>query len=270
MKARFLISVLIPFFMFSMGLAQEKNHCPTADCDFQPDEQVYAFGHKIKLRAEPDIRSKVLDELVIGEWVKILEKTDYSWPYKGFDSPFYKVKYNGMTGYILGGLLSLDKKTVNDQPYYFALSKQGDQTFLNIRTTLHGSYLEKQVPLKNTAFSIQTMDNRGIPNLDGILYIDYMAGPQSMEDGGIYLFLNHFNLGDAVELSEVVQAGSFYHSEQLIFPDEEGGLVDKVLYKKVWGRNLDAATKWQQSARETRILSWTDGHLSPNPHEKGQ
>lgn len=270
MKARFLPSVLVSLFLFSFTFAQDKLHCPTADCDFQPGEQVYAFGHKIKLRAEPDIRSQVLDELVIGEWVKIVEKTPFSWPYNGFDSPFYKVTYNGMTGYLLGGLLSLDKKTVNDRPYFFAYAKQGSDTFLKVRTILHGSYLEKQIPIKNPRFAIATMDNRGIPNLDGILYIDYKAGPDSVEDGGVYLFLNHFNLGDAVELSERKQAGSYYHSEQFIFPDDEGGLADKVLYKKVWGRNLDIDTQWQQSARETRILSWTDGQLRPNPHEKGQ
>lgn len=270
MKARFLIPVLAALFSMTLSLGQEKSHCPTSECDFQPGDQVYAFGHNIKLRAEPSTSSKILDKLKIGEWVKIIEKTEFSWPYNGFDSPFYKVSYNGMTGYLLGGLLSLEKKTINDQKYFFTYSKKGETTFLNIRTPLHGSYLEKQIPLKNTQFSIHTMDNRGIPNLDGILYIDYVAHPQSLEDGGVYLFLNHFNLCDAVELSEMRQAGAFYHFEQFIFPDDEGGLVDKVLYKKVWGRNLDLATKWQQSARETRILSWIDGHLSPNPHEKGQ
>lgn len=268
MKARFLITVITAFFVLTINFAQEKLHCPPSECEFQPGDQAYAFGHKIKLRTEPNTTSLVLEELKIGEWVKILEKTPFSWPYKGFDSPFYKVKYNGMTGYILGGLLSLDRKTVAGQNYFFTYSREGENTFLNIRTLVHGSYMEKKVSLKNPHFSIRILGDKGVPNLDGILYIDYLADASNDEDGGIYLFLNHFNLCQAIELSQITDAGVYYHSEKFIFPDDKGGIPNKVLYKMEKGKNLDVATQWLQTSVETRILTWTDGTLSPNIREK--
>jgi Bacterial SH3 domain. len=269
MKARFLITVITTLFVLTINFAQEKMHCPPSECAFQPGDQAYAFGHKIKLRAEPNTSSAVLEELKIGEWVKILEKTPFSWPYKGFDSPFYKVNYNGMTGYILGGLLSMERKTVAGQHYFFTYSQEGETTFLNIRTVVHGSYMEKKVPLRNPHFTINTLGSKGVPNLDGILYVDYQANASNLDDGGIYLFLNHFNLCDAVAISEVVDQGSSnYLSERLIFPDDSDGIPNKVLYKMEKGENLDLATEWRQTSMESRILTWADGTLSPNIREK--
>lgn len=70
-------------------------------------QQYVLFGDDVKFRAAPDVKSDVIALLKIGTEVEILEKTSKTILYNGIDSPFYKVNYNGKTGYVLGGLISL-------------------------------------------------------------------------------------------------------------------------------------------------------------------
>lgn len=235
---------------------------------FEPGEQVYVFGNNVKLRSAPKIESEVLEFLKIGEWVQIVEKTEFSWPYKGYDSPFYKVKYDDVTGYILGGLLAIEKKNLNAMDYFFAFSKEGNHNFLNIRNVVEGSYLEQKVPLSHTNIAIHTIGDRGIPNLDGILFVDYIADACGIESGGIYLFAHSNELTKVAELSEISDAGVFYRSERFIFPDDQGGIPGKIFFKKEQGENLDEASLWTKTFVETRQLSWVDGKLIPDYQQK--
>ncbi|MCL6267830.1 SH3 domain-containing protein [Flagellimonas myxillae] len=268
MKTKFWITALTTLFTFSFNYAQDSYYCPTEACSFQPGQKVYVFGNDTKLRSTPSAESEVLELLKIGEWIEILEKTQFSWPYKGFDSPFYKVKYDdGVTGYVLGGLISLERKTLNGENYYFAYSKKGKKTFLNIRSVKHGDYVEIKVPLSNTDFKIEVFDNKGIPGIDGILYINYFAEACGVDGGGTYLFAHNGELTPVGSLSQVTDSGVYFHSERFIFPTDVGGLPDKILFKKEQGELYDESTNWTKTTVEIRELSWMDGQLVPNFNE---
>lgn len=262
MKAKCLITVLTFLFTIITGFAQ-RVHCP--ECPFEPGEQVYVFGNDVKLRAEPNTDSKVLELLKIGEWVKIIEQTESSWPYKGFDSPFYKVKYDDMTGYILGGLLSLEKKTVGGTNFFFAYSKEREKFFLNIRNMRFGELLEKKIPLTSAAIGIKTYGNRDIEYLDGIFYIDYSSEEYDGQDyGGIYVFAFEGALS-AYELSRSHDIEASYASEKFVFPDEEGGIPGKIIFKKEKGHDfLGGEYEWLHTVVETWKLSWYGGELVPD------
>ncbi len=268
MKANFYITALSCLFTFYFGISQEKEHCPENGYDFQVGEQVYVFGNNVKLRSAPKTESKVLELLRIGEWVEIIEKTEFSWPYKGYDSPFYKVKYDTMEGYIIGGLLSLEKKTVGDNQYFFAFSKAGERSYLNVRHLDKGKYAEQKIPLSHTNVSIHVLENKGIDEIDNILYVDYHSSAGGAEDGGIYFFVQGNQLHYIGELSQVSDSGSYFNSEKFIFPDDKNGIPGAILFKKDRGELLDEATEWVQTSTETRKLQWIEGRLIPNFREK--
>lgn len=267
MRATYLITVLTTCFTLTFNFAQLQN-CPEAECSYKAGDRVYLFGNNVKLRTAPNTESTVLELLKIGEWVEIIEKTNTTWPYKGFESPFYKVKYDDMTGYILGGLFAFQRKTLSGVHYFFAYSKEGPALFLNIRSIREGSYIEDKVQLSHANIDIKTMDNRGLTHLDGILYIDYYAEACSMEGGGIYFFAHDDTLTQVAQLSQISEAGIFYYSEQFIFPDEERGIPEKICFKKEQGQNLDEASLWTHSSVETRQLVWDNGQLTPDFREK--
>ncbi|MEM7485760.1 MAG: SH3 domain-containing protein [Bacteroidota bacterium] len=268
MKTRYILLTLTLSFTFSFGNAQENFHCPWDQCDFKPGDKVYLFGNDVKLRTAPDTKSKVLELLKIGEWVEIIEKTTASWPYKGFDSPFYKVKYDDMTGYIIGGLLSLEKKTLNNTNYFFAYSREDDTLFLNIRNIKDGDYVENKVQLANPNIMVKTMEDQGLESLNGILYIDYISEACGMEGGSVYFFAHDKGLSKVAELSAIFEAGIFGYSEKFIFPDDEGGIPGKIVYKKESHEIYEEDSNWSKSSSEVRELSWVDGKLVPDFREK--
>ena len=267
MKTRLLIAALTTLLTFNLNFAQEDTNSWEAH-DFKPGEQVFLFGNNVKLRSSPKIESEVIELLRIGEWVEIVEKTEFSWPYRGFDSPFYKVKYDTEVGYILGGLLSLKKKSLNGITYYFALSKEGERTLLNIRHVKDGEYVEQKTALSNTNFRIKVLDSKGVPDLDGILQIDYQAEACGEDGGGIYFFVHGNDLIKVGELSQISEAGVFYYAETFVFPDDENGVPGKILFKKEQAQNLEEASQWTKTATESRLLSWVNGNLIPDHREK--
>lgn len=268
MKTKLQITALTILCILSFNSAQGGYQCAYGECIFQPGQQVYIFGNDVKLRTAPSAESRVLELLKIGEWVEIVEKTTFSWPYKGFDSPFYKVKYDDTTGYILGGLLASERKTLNGQNYFFAYSKEGDATFLNIRNVKNGDYVEQKIRLAHTDIDIKILDDKGIPEVEGIMFIDYNAEACGVEGGGIYLFAHNGELTKVARLSVVSDAGVYYRSERFIFPTDVGGLQEKILFKKEQGEMLDESTHWTKTTVEIRELTWVDGKLTPNYAEK--
>ncbi|WP_420320299.1 SH3 domain-containing protein [Flagellimonas sp.] len=267
MKTKCTIAVFAALLSVTLNFAQ-RIHCPECECRFQPAEQVYVFGNDVKLRSEPNTESKVLELLKMGEWVEIIEMTNSSWPYNGYDSPFYKVKYDDMTGYILGGLLSLEKKTVGGTDYFFAYSREGEKTFLNVRSMYFGRLLEKKIPLASPIINIKTYGNRGIENLDGIIFVHNYSALDDLDLGGNYIFAFEGSL-TSYQLSQTDYEDASYYSEKFVFPDEEKGIPGKIIFKKEEGlRYLDEENKWLYTNVETWKLHWGYGQLVPNFREK--
>ena len=253
MKTKLQITALTILCTLSFNLAQGGYQCSHGECTFQPGQQVYIFGNNVKLRTAPSAESKVLELLKIGEWVEVIEKTTFSWPYKGFDSPFYKVKYDDTTGYILGGLLATERKTLNGQNYFFAYSKEGDAIFLK--------YPEcekwRLCRAKDTVGPIQILTSKylttkGVPGLEGIMFIDYNAEACGVEGGGVYLFAHDGELTRVAALTLVSDAGVYYRSERFIFPTDVGGLPEKILLKKEQGEVFDESTHWTKTTVENK------------------
>ena len=264
MKALFYIPTLLFFFSISVGFSQRDYHCQESKCDFQAGEQVFVFGNNVKLRSAPKIESEVLELLKIGEWVEVIEKTEFSWPYKGYDSPFYKVKYDTVEGYILGGLLSLEKKTIAGNEYFFAFSKEGEHHFLNLRHVILGKYSEQKIQLSHTRISIDVLGNRGLYGLDDILYVNYHAEVVGDEGGGIYFFAQGPTLYKIGQLSEISDSDRFHQFEKFIFPNDENGIPETILLKKEKREVLDVESEWVRTSSETRKLLWIDGELMPS------
>ena len=188
----------------------------------------------------------------------VQEKHENSWRYKGVDHPFYKVDYKGTEGYVLGGLLALEKKTINQVVHLFGQGKIDNEDHLLIRTLKEdGSFTEKSIKLSNGQFYLSYLGTKGLPTIEGILLVDYVAEGCGIEGGGIYLFQQANELHQVARLSQVADAGAYYLWEEFIFPEDEHGVVGKILYKKEVGEYFDEAANWKKTSLETKELVWT-------------
>ncbi|MCX2680401.1 SH3 domain-containing protein [Galbibacter sp. EGI 63066] len=228
------------------------------------------YGNDIKFRTLPSTDSEVISLLKIGEEVEILEKTDELLKYNGIDSPFYKVKYNGKEGYILGGLISLEKKILGNSTYLFAYKKEKGNTrpFLLIRhVDEKGEYTETVSELyTDHQFSIELYDNRGVEGIKNIMYVSYMAEACGVDGGGIYYFRLDKELKEVFRVTQVGDAGVYSFVETLTFPSDKEGVKGKIIYNKsVW--ESDEEETWYNQRTTYRQLRWENGEIVPKEDE---
>jgi len=262
MKAKQIFSILTILTLCFYTNAQEKSLCIYDDCGFTPGQIVYLFGDQVHLRAAPTTTAKVLKTLPIGTRLVVQEKHENSWPYKGVDHHYYKVTYKGAQGYVLGGLIALEKKTIHNVVHLFGRSKTGSEDYLLIRTIKdNGNFTEKSTRLGNGQFYLSVLDNKGLPNIDGILFVDYLAEACGVEGGGIYLFQQEGTLHQVARLSQISDAGAYYFWEEFIFPNDQNGVPGKIRYKKETGESYDETADWKKTSVETKVMVWNNHSL---------
>lgn len=263
MKSILTRKILIPFLALTVNLAfsQVRYHSPFTELK-QGD--YYMFGNNVKLRKQPNSNSEVLDLLKIGTRIKIIEKSKEVLVYNGIKSPFYKVQHNEKTGYVLGNLISLEKKESNNLKYVFTLKKETDTYFIIIRCIKNDfTFTEKQVKIATINFSIELLENNGIDGVKNILFINYLAEACGVDGGGIYFFETENDLKKVFEIYQMSEAGAFWVWEELVFPNEKDGVKGKILYKKETGQYKDEETNWIESNKTSRELVWKDGEITP-------
>ena len=168
------MKLVLAFFLFTASIlvAQDPVYHDINN-EFKRGQEYALFGDDVKFRKAPDVGSKVIDLLKIGTELEIVEKTDKTVLYNGIDSYFYKVKYKGDTGYVLGGLISYEKKERASITYLFAYRKKEFSYDVLIRTLYpDGQFTEIETTLGPTNFSVELYDNKGISGVNSILHID--------------------------------------------------------------------------------------------------
>jgi hypothetical protein len=256
--------LLIAFFIGAIMNAQD-NRVVHGKYEFKAGAIEYLFGDNVKLRSEPKTTSKVFELLPIASPVKILEKTDSFLAFNGFDSPWYKVECQGKTGYVLGGLIALDHKKINDDIYLVTIKSEAENSFAKTRLVrANAPYVEIVNKLETTEFFVKAYDNRGLEEVVNMLHIDYMAEACGVEGGGIYLFNDGESLVKAFEYSQISDAGVYWFNEEYLFPSDEDGVVAKIVYKKELGSYQDEETNWFEIEKTQRELEWMGNKLVPD------
>lgn len=237
--------------------------------DFKPGEAFALFGNDVKFRGSPDVTSKVIDLLKIGSEVQILEKTDKIIPYNGINSPFYKVKYKGQVGYILGGLISLEKKQTETVTYVFAYKKEEFQYHLLVRAIdMKNNFIEQVSILGTPSFSVELSNNKGLKGVDYILHVNNHPEACGVVGGDIYFFQTENGFKKAIETTVFSEAGINWYTEKLVFPTEDNGVENRVLFKKEQGEYGDEASNEIHISSSSRELRWENGELLPKITEK--
>ena len=259
MKKIAILFLLISSFSFSQEI---QYHNPYLD--LENGKYYYLFGNDVAFRTEPDKKSKVIDVLEIGTEIQVIEKTENIIDYYGIISNYYKIKYKDQFGYILGSLISLEKKVIGKSKYFYTYGKEDDKFYLIIRHLNEKSETNEDVAeLKTKDFSLEIYDNKGVEGIENIIYINYLAEACGIDGGGIYMFQVNSILKKVFWVSQISDGGIFWLEEKLIFPNDEKGIKGKIVYEKEIGNYIDEETNWVEINKVSRELEWKDGKILP-------
>lgn len=259
---RTIITFLFAVFLLKVN-AQENIKYIELNGEFKPNETVCVFGDNVKLCSKPNTQSETLKMLRILDKVTILEKTDKTLLFNGINWKWYKVKKGNSVGYVIGGLLSQDTKSIKNSTYLVSFKKKKKNTYILIRLVHNGNnYLEHEnIFGTESTFTIRVFNDRGVANIKDMVYIDYIAESCGVNGGGYFLFNEGEKLTKAIDLSSVGDGGIYWNIEEVVFPNDEKGKEGKILYKSETGEVLDDTTNRTKITIETCEFTWQGKEL---------
>lgn len=232
--------------------------------DLKKEGIYYLFGHDVAFRSQSEKNSEVIDVLKIGTEVKVIEKSEKSIDFRGKESYYYKVEHNNKTGYVLGSLISLEKKQIGDFKYFFTYGKDGERFYIIIRTLDNQNEIKELVTeLGTVEFSFDLSDNKGIDGISNIVFVNYLAEACGVDGGGIYFFQTENELKKVFKIIQVSDAGVYWNIEELIFPTDKNGVKGKIVYQKELGDYKDETTNWVEISKVSRELEWKNSEILP-------
>jgi len=237
---------------------------------FKPGQEVFTFGDRVKLRSGADVGSEVLTLLPIGTSVEVLEKMEATYPYNGFETPWYKVQSQGKTGYIVGGLLTKHQVEHEGQVFLLSAKRSESDFFLLVRALFEeGSYTE--ISFSGNYYPGELRKHRlsdglGLTGVQNVLYINRFG--ESCGDGGGYqvVFFDGKALFHVLSVQEFADIGSSQETS-LIFPAHHDNGPDVVLMRI--SSSEEELTEEFEAVKDgafttcttTRILRWNGKEL---------
>ncbi len=262
MKNFIFISFLL---ILNCAAGQVDDRIISSDFEFEKGSTELMYGDKVVLREKPSSTSEALDTLSIGQKVKIVEKSNELMKINGQDSPWYKIKVNGKTGFVLGGLIALNHKEINGKTYVVTTAFHDEQYYVRARViTKDKQYYGHETRLNTNAFTIQVYGNRGITGIEDMLKIKLFAEACGVDGGEFYLFNDGKQLIEAIHLAVVGDGGVFWFDESIVFPTDEDGREGMVMYSREHGELMSGEIDWYKTIIHTLPLEWKDGAFYPD------
>lgn len=264
MKIRLIF--IISFFILNTISAQSETRYLSSYFKFSPGNTEQIFANDVKFRKGPDTNSDVIDLLKIGTRIKIIEQSELTQEFDGIESNWYKIEFNGKTGYVLGALISMRSlTTIDNKNLHFQIkSDENGRISVKIRHAFNETeYKENTFGLIGYEFSIDLLNNNGLQNVKNIIAINYLSEACGVEGGVSYIFWDGSNLKHIADLSSISEAGMFYYQEKFVFPNQPEGVKDKLVYEVERGTIEDEETNWVKTYKEKREYAWTGTEMVP-------
>jgi hypothetical protein len=259
-------SLLLLFFVLIPMAVLGQYGSSTAFTTFEPGKDYAVFGDKVKMRSGPGTAHPVIKIIKIGEKVNIVETTAEFMEYNGINTPWYKIKYRDQVGFVLGGLIAIKSFEEDNFTILSSLKQKEDyQSKIVLRILKDSnSYKEFTFDLVGDNFNITLLNSKGLKSITKLLEINYNAQSCGAEGGVSYFYFDGDSISHLATLHSVSEAGIFSTSESFIFPDDEGGIVDKIIYKKSIEEVQDEKSQWHVKTEESRILNWDGRKIFPS------
>lgn len=267
MSNQFVMKSIFCFFLFlsAISFAQPE----TAHWNgqrFYVGKNYVTYGDNLSLREAPNTISNKLAVLPINTKVEVIEVDESNITVFNIEDPWVKVKAGDQVGYIASGYLALRSMELSDGSVLLYTRKQDPKIeyrqFISFRHVTKNGYIELgDFILSNNSFDINLLDNKGLKGMDNVLDIQYLGESCGEESGRSYLIwdLKQKTLQSLGTYSTVGDGGMYHMYEELIFPTDEGGIPNTLIYNGEEGESEGDEDSKYNTVKKTRKIAWVKG-----------
>lgn len=219
------------------------------------------IGHKVRVRAEPDTKAKVLAEFSIGSEVTPIKQMDAKMTQDGVEAPWYKVTYMSdgkkKEGYIWGNLIAKGFAETKDGLlllYGIGRGVKSDPTWTNyssqVRAAKDGKELARLEIKEGVGFmsgeEIALRDGSGFDGVASIFSVRFVQEYCGGKGNAIFVFWTGKKLLFVHSSIDGADA-PVYAVEKQTFPNDKGGKKNHLYIVQEYGDHDDAkATKFEK------------------------
>ncbi len=212
---------------------------------FQQDSPVYVFSNKAYLRSGPDVTNEIVDSLSTGTKLIFKEATKAREIFKRIFAPWIKVATeDNKEGYVWAGALAFATIGSKDMQFFCGIDRaskwktKGREDQIKYVIQLKGVRNNSLINLTEWNINADESAKYTEIKLLGDVKLTNLLDVVRISFGGeaCGIPMNYYYYGwtgkEFLELPtkySVGDAGVFYHSETLLFPNEPGGQPNKII-----------------------------------------
>ncbi len=190
------------------------------------------------VRQQPNLKADIVEKLHSGTLVKI-DDNNKVLSLGGKSAYWHKVSFRKdnktQEGYIWGGNLAIGHRHLDGYDFLFGSSGSTRE-----KATMTVKVLKNKKPLQDVSFEVDAYSlngvsfkwlnsNKDLKGVDNILVAEVSGEACGIPSYTQYMLWHNKKLTPLPILMSVSDAGIFYHTEQFVFPNEQGGKANQII-----------------------------------------
>ena len=234
---------------------------------FAKGDTIYAFLDNIPMFSGPNTMSNLTAEIRLNQCMTIASEREQDFSIQYNPNEFLHVSYKGKKGFIQRKNLAAKQLTHSPSNtimlFQFALNAE-HRYDLQYREYNKSDLVQSAVlPLYGFSCNVYLEDTHGLDSVTAFLVVDHFAEACGENGGNDYYVWNPGELALMADLFEVGDGGVYALTERLIFPNDPGGIADKVIFESDEENVLDEDTDWISIVHTRRTYQWIYGNVYP-------
>jgi hypothetical protein len=239
---------------------------------------------KCYVRENPSINNTPIDSLEIGSSIKVLTESESNLTFRGLTLPWVEIEYQKANetkkGYLWKGFIALGESHYGNIRFITSLNKKTNKKVTENNDGYKYDYLKTFYDFKisvcnasnqiiadktfehsitdNYFFTNSTIDNCGLKDVVSIYQAVFNGEACAVPTEYKYFYWNGKNLDFLLEKYNVGDTNAYYYSEDVIFPNENGGRANTIIKQIEEAVNIgDTFTSSKfQIKKSTQYFSW--------------
>jgi len=233
--------------------------------NFKVGKTYYLLADSVNVRKAADPKAELLTKALIGTAVTILEKSKADLLLYGYRAPWYKISFNGKTGYVWGGFIALQRVAEGDLQFLFGLDKilntkdEGNPAkniMMQLRVCLKNKQLQRlNIEGLGILYGMSELEIKNKIGISGLKNAVHLKTNDGDGNAKLYVFFWNGKTLQNVKTLDCWAGATGSVKRFFIYPTDEKGKPEKIIQRIV------TQLTTEEHEEDEAIYIWKNGKL---------